>query len=286
MHKLLLALVIGSASVLAVGDTPVRASPTPGVPSVYLSPAPNSCLVGSGLEYWIYIHSPDNDGYEGVSFDLELSGGNVLPALITPEAGVTLEVADLWPLPFHIEASWTQRELEHAPILKVEFYVDPLLFGTQTPTNVVFTTTGGGTEVGFGHPSQTQAGCEPCGHVFIAEAHVLVPVGASTLIPFQWAWDCFSAGGGALNVTDTEGWALSWTPTFANDVNTCPSCFLPYHDGSIEVALPESAVPGTLSQLIISGVNNSLQVKVEAVAPLPSENKTWGRVKALYRTTQ
>lgn len=257
----------------------------PAPPKVYFSTAPNYCYTIEGLEYWIFIHSPDDGDFVGVSLDLDLQGSNVLPALITPESGVTLDNVDVSSPLFHVEASWTTRPLINEPIAKVLFFSDPGLFGTQLPVNVIFERDGGATEAGVGVSSWAGCcvDCFPCGLGLSAASEAVVPVGGSATLPFEWWWNCWSAGSSPVTVSDTEGWVVSWTPDVAGDVATCGMCFVPSYWGSIEIAVPEGVTPGTTSTLTITAMDNSETMLLVADDTVPTEQTTWGKVKALYR---
>jgi hypothetical protein len=262
---------------------PVGGAPEP--PKVYFSTAPNHCYPIEGLEYWIFVHSSDDADFTSISLDLDLQGRNVLPALITPESGVTLDVVDVSSLPFHVEASWTSRPLDNEPIAKVQFFVDPELYDTQRPVNVVFTRGGGATEPGVGVWSWAGCciDCFPCGLGLSAESIFRVPVVGSATSPFEWWWNCWSAGGVPVTASDSEGWVVSWTPTVAGDIATCGMCFVPLHWGSVEVSVPAGVAPGTTSTLTIAAMENTETVLLVADDTIPVEHTTWGAVKALYR---
>jgi hypothetical protein len=230
------------------------------------------------------VHSPADDGLAGVSLDLDLQGGAIAPPAVIPEPGVTLIDVDVSSPPYHIEAMWTSRPLEHAPIVKLVFAADPGLHGFQTPVNVSFTRGAGGTEPGVG--VEAFAGCcidcTPCSHGLYIEDHVIVPVGGTAVIQFEWDWNCYTYGGHDFTAADTRGWVASWEPAYGFDWTTCGPCFLPRFPGSISVDVPDGTPVGTTSTLTLAGLNNSRTVTLEAADSVPTEATTWGHVKALY----
>lgn len=280
------AVLCVAAGVLYAGE-PVSRAPASlyqTYPYVYFADAPDHCYPIEGTLYHIYVHSPDDETVASVSFDLNLSGAAITEPLIIPEGG-SLDAADLSSLPYHIEASWPQQSLVHKPMLTVSFQSDPQLGGFQYPSNVVFTTTAGTDVTGLG--AAAIAGCcldcFPCSMGIFANDHTLVAAGETTTIPFQWAWYCYTTGGGPLDVTDTQGWVTSWWPPSAGDDETCTVCVIPVYDGSFDVTVPEGTAVGTTSTVTISAVNGGATIVLEVDDTIPVETTTWGRVKSLYQ---
>jgi hypothetical protein len=253
-------------------------------PTVYLSDGPNHCITIEGSEFWIFIHSPDDGDFTGISLDLDLSGLSITPPVVYPGTDVILHSFDVSSMPYHFLATWTSRPLEHEPIIRLSFDTDPGLTGFQTPLNVVLIRGIGGTEEGIGLSSFAGCcvDCFPCHHGLYIDDHFLVEIGASTMIPFEWDWNCFNYGGGDITVTDTGGWVVSWTPTYAFDWTMCGPCFMPRFAGSIDVMVPDDIAVGTTSTLTLEGLNNSIIITLEAEDAVATEKTTWGRIKAIY----
>jgi hypothetical protein len=287
---LLCAVVVLSAAVLQGRGSGSQANPPnragiPGIePTVYFSNSPNLCIFMGGLEYWVFVHSPEDDGFTGVSLDLDLHGTAITTPSVTAEDGVTLVAADVSAMPYHLEAVWTSRPLDHEPIVKLRFDADPVLGGFQEPMNVELTGGSGGSGTGVGLASFANCciTCMPCSHGLYVADHVMVPIGGSAQVGFEWDWNCYTYGGNSISVTDTRGWVVSWTPTYAFDVTTCGPCFNPRFPGSIVVTIPEEIAAGTTSTMTLIGLNDSKTIVLEAEDKVPARPTTWGSVKALY----
>lgn len=277
-------LVIGATSVRNIGN--VRAadaeSSAEEQPAVYVSTNPNVCANFSGLEYRVFVDAPLDNNLCGISFDLDFSGSAPIPVVL-PENGVTLGTIDVSQVPYHLEAIWTSRPLEHEPIIRLLYAIEPSI-GEFSTYNVTFETTSGESVPGYGMESITCCvDCFDCSVVIFASNRVLVPIGKTTIVPFEWAWSCWSAGGGPLTASDTEGWVVSWEPESAGDDATCGLCVVPIHDGWVEVFVPEGVPDGTTSSLTIDGFESSTEVILETEDVVSVDNSTWGKIKSLYR---
>lgn len=113
----------------------------------------------------------------------------------------------------------------HEPVVRFVFPKDPFLTGPQVPWNVDFVVAGGVFVAGTGKES---LGCCAdwfnCLHNFAAPASATVAVGGLSGVDFEWQWVCHSPGGGVIEVSDTRGWVLSWTPEVGGDTSTCYAC--------------------------------------------------------------
>ncbi len=253
-------------------------------PSVYFSDISNHCFSIAGTEYWIFVHSPDDEALNEVSFELELQGTGIGTPLVIPETGVTLGRIDVSSSPYHIEASWTTRPLGHTPIIRLVYPSEPVWLGFQMPVAVVFRRGAGGEVPGVGVWTWGGGGVD-CGCVvlFYLESQSLIPVGSNTTIPFEWSWICWSVGGGELTVSDTEGWVVSWSPPSVWGNEDCQQCFFIRHPGSIEVLIPPGVQEGTTSTMTLAAFGSYREVTIEAMAPTPVEESTWGAIKSIYR---
>ncbi len=275
---LILAVAFTEAAETLAGTTPVD-------PTIYFSSSSNACISSEGTDYWVFLHSPDDDGFTGAAFDLYLVGYNVTQPFVIPETGVTLVGLDVSTSPYHIEVEWTQQPLEHMPLVRLVFDTDPGLEGWQTTANVQLTRSGGGTEPGSGMDSFAGCciDCFYCYHTFYMEDHFLIPVGTGAEIPFEWTWFCYTYGGAALDVMDTQGWVVSWDPVDAYSWQTCGPCFYTRYPGSIAIAIPAGVEVGTTSAVTLSGMNGLKVFTVEAIDPVPTEKTSWGRIKSLFK---
>ena len=254
-------------------------------PSVYFSDGANHCFPIAGTEYWIFVHSPDDEALKEVSFDLELQGTGIGTPLVIPENGVILGAIDVSASPYHIEASWTTRPLDQTPMIRLVYPTQPLWSGFQMPVAVVFRR-GDGSEVpgvGVWSFGGGVIDCFPCSFGFFLESHSLIPVGSNTTIPFEWSWYCWTVGGGDLTVSDTEGWVVSWSPPSVGGASSCEQCFEARYPGSIDVLIPPGVPEGTTSTMTLSALSSYRDVTIEAVAPVPVEESTWGAIKSIYR---
>jgi hypothetical protein len=256
------------------------------LPQAYFSNQSNLCHYITGSEYWLFVHSPSDNNITGLSVDLDLTGTYLFfVPVVTPESGVTIDEIDTSTIPYHIEISWTPRALENTPMIKFMYGGDPEFQGYQIPQNVVFDRGDGNTVTGQG--VWTFGGCcidcYPCSVGLISENHVVVPIGSNTVIPFFWEYYCYLAGGFPLEVSDSEGWVTSWTPTSAGDIATCGMCFEPRHQGSISIHVPASVTPGSTNEVTITALNNSRTIILEADSPVPVKVSTWGAIKSLYK---
>ncbi len=284
---IIFAVVLTADDAKSIGDpvgrnVPHAESGEPLPPAVYFSTLPNTCVNFSGNVYWVYVHSPANDDLNYVSFDIDFEGYGISPPpLVSPASGVFLGNFDVSDSPYHFEAAWTPRTLEHEQIIKVYYLSDPSVMAM--PVNVVFGTTQGATVPGFGVWSLTCcADLFDCFVSIYAPKHARVLIGETTIIPFQWEWNCWASGGGSLTASDTEGWITSWAPTSAGDYATFGLCIAPRHDGWIEVYVPSGIAAGATSQLTISGAGYA-DIILEADDGTPVESTSWGNIKAKYR---
>lgn len=251
-------------------------------PSVYVSTDPNVCANFSGLEYRVFVNAPLDNNLSGISFDLDMDGSPPMPVVV-PEPGVTFSAMDISHTPYHFEATWTSRPLEHEPIFRLVYGIEPSV-NLFSPYSVTFETTSGGSVPGYGMESITCClDCFDCSLEIFASNHVFVPVGGSTIIPFKWAWYCWYPGGGPITASDTEGWVATWDPEMAGDEPTCGLCIVPVYDGWVEVFVPQGVPVGTMSSMTIVGWQSSTEVVLEADDTIPVNVSTWGKVKALYR---
>lgn len=277
-------LVLGATSFGIVGNvgSSEATSSAEEQPSVYVSTNPNVCANFSGLEYRVFVNSPLDDNLGGINFDLDIDGSAPMPVVV-PETGVTFRGIDISQVPYHFEATWTSRPLEHEPIFRLVYEIEPSV-SLFSPYNVTFETTGGGSLPGYGMGSITCCvDCFNCSLEIFASNHVIVPIGGTTIIPFKWAWYCWTTGGGPITASDTEGWVVTWEPESAGDGPTCGLCIVPAYNGWVEVFVPEGVPVGTTSSMSIVGWESSTEVILEAETTVPVNNSTWGKVKALYR---
>ena len=253
----------------------------PEPPSIYISTEENRCLNFEGADHWIYVHSPEDHSLIYVNIDIQIDCIYPSVPLVLPGEGVVVGAIDVSSSPYHIEAAWTPRSLEHEPIIRLRYLGNPMI--DAFPYNITFQNSQGTNVVGTGIWSLSCC-ADPSGcWVDIAiPSHVYVLVGEQTIIPFQWYWECWATGGGQLNVSDTEGWVVSWAPSHAGGGPTFGLCVVPVYNGWVEVSLPASVPVGTTSQLLISGPG-SASITLEADDGTPVESKTWGEIKSLYR---
>jgi hypothetical protein len=279
-----LLLVTGVLSAGTVTAPPAANSATT-MPTVYFSDSPDLCLAISGSEYWIFVHSPEDDNFNRITFDLETAGIWAIPPIVISEPGVIVGTANVSTSTWRFDLLWSWRVLDRTPIIKLLFVEEPQWMGTQMPTNVVFERSGGDTV--RGHGLRTSGGCcadcFPCSVQLYAEDPAFVVVNRATEIPFEWSWFCYALNGGPLTVSDTEGWVSSWTPAqWISDI-TCGQCFLERHPGMIVVDVPADVTAGATSQLTIAATMwGSRTITLEAVEPVPVQTSTWGAVKALF----
>jgi hypothetical protein len=114
--------------------------------------------------------------------------------------------------------------------------------------------------------------------------HVYATPGATTIVPFQWSWSCYAAGGRYIYASDTQGWVTSWSPPSGADNETCTPCVIPRYDGEVELTIPPGTPEGTTSTVTLStDYYEEVTFIVEAQQPVQTESTTWGRIKALYR---
>lgn len=264
-------------------------APTLG-PVIYLAQTPNYCADLSGSTYYLYVYSPDDADFSGVSLDLEIDGTVSGPPLVAADAtnGISLDALDTSSLPYHIELSWTPRTLEHEKVAYLTFPTPPVWGQGATTTNVVFTRPGGanvsaGDFTTFpGYPE-----CILCMVCFNVDAHILVAAGETTTIPFEWVYSCGGSGGWSISATDSEGWVSGWQPTAGTANANCGACFIQLLPGTVDVTVPAGVPVGTTSSLLLEGMPNGAycpgMATLEVVTSLPTENTTWGGVKALYR---
>lgn len=252
------------------------------VPTVYLSTAPNLCFpLDSSQPLYLYLHAPDTPGLTSISFDLQMQGTAPDPLVFLPLSG-SLTATPLGPAgAYHFEVTLGPGVYDQTPIIQPYFLSDPMLQGDQIVSNVVYN---GGTP---GDGRSTFAGCcidcLNCNHVFIGPSSMQVPSGTSSTYDFQLYWHCFTSGGGAITVTDTQGWVTSWNPTGQAGSSDCGLCFWPIDEGTVNIDVPYNVADGTTSVMTIQGVSNSKNVTLEAIQPVPTEAATWGSIKALYR---
>jgi hypothetical protein len=279
---LILALIISVAAGVQAAEN--LAATIPMEPTVYLAHGANACMGISGLEYWIFLHSPADDDFIRINLDLDLQGLSITTPVVIPEAGVTQLSYDVSALPYHFDVVWMQQTLDHVPLIKLQFLSDPNLGGLQTPVNVVLERVSGGTEAGLAMESFAGCcwDCLDCFHSFYMENHFKIPVGASAVIPFEWDWFCHSAGGAYFEAVDTEGWVVSWEPDHGFSWETCGLCYQTRYPGSISVAIPTGVAIGTISTVTLTGADAEAVFIIEALEPVPVENTSWGRIKALY----
>ena len=252
------------------------------LPTIYLSTHPNICANFYGQTYWVYVHSPDDNSLNYVSCDIDVGAVAQSPPLVSPGEGVVLGEVDVSKSPYHIEAAWTPRTLDHEPIIRLYYLTEPAL--SASPTNVVFKNTGGVSVPGTGiWTFSCCLDCFTCSVGFFAPTQVSAIIGKTTVIPFNWSWYCWTSGGGPLSASDTEGWILSWAPSSVWDGPTCSLCFVPRYDGWVEVTVPDGIQVGTTSQLTITSGGSTKIITLEAEEEIPTENTTWGKIKAIYR---
>lgn len=260
-------------------------------PYVYLAQTENYCAELSGNIYYLYVYSPDDADFSGVSFDLDISGTVSATPFISVDAGsgVILQAVDTSSLPYHIELGWTPRALMHEVVATLLFPAPPVWDQGPKTTNVVFTRPGGETVTAQdfqtypGYPG----GCHNCFLCFQIEERILVPAGRTTTIPFEWVFMCYSPGGLNILVSDTQGWVTSWNPTGGTGSGYCHACFVEFSPGTIEVAVPLGTPTGVTSSLRLEGNLNGYlcpgTATLEVTESVPVEQTTWSAIKALYR---
>ena len=281
MRSLLAVILLGAWSQTTLAEGPC----------IYLAQTPNYCAGLSGNTYYLYVYSPDDTVFSGVSLDLDISGTVLAPPVVSAEAGsgVVVQAVDTSSLPYHIELIWSPRALRHENVVSVTFPWPPEWgLGPET-TNVLFVRPSGATVPGpnFRTYPGSAGGCHLCHICFSIESPILVPAGRTTTIPFEWVFRCYSPGGLNILVTDTQGWVTSWEPLGGTGPGYCHACFVEYSTGTIDVTVPPAVPEGTTSSLRLeSNLNGYLCpgiATIEVLNPVPVEHKTWGRIKALYR---
>ena len=260
-------------------------------PIIYLAETPNYCAGLSGNTYHLYVYSPDDADFSGVSLDLDIGGTVSAPPVVTAEtaSGVTLQAVDTSSLPYHIELTWTPRTFQHELVATLTFSEPPVWVSGPETMNVIFARAGGATVPARnfttypGYPG----GCHLCYICFSIESPILVPAGQTMTIPFEWVFLCYTTGGLNILVTDTQEWVTSWDPPGGTGPGYCSACFVEYSPGTIEITIPPDAIQGTTSSLRLeSNLNGYLCpgfATIEVAASVPVEQKTWGKIKALYR---
>ncbi len=186
-------------------------------PFIYLAQTENYCAGLSGNIYYLYVYSPDDADFSGVSFDLDISGTVSATPFISVDAGsgVILQAVDTSSLPYHIELGWTPRTLMHELVATLLFSAPPVWDLGPKTVNVIFIRPGGETVAALdfqtypGYPG----GCNNCYLCFRIENRIPLQAGQATTIPFEWVFRCYSPGGLNIVVTDTQGWVTSWNPT-------------------------------------------------------------------------
>jgi len=254
----------------------------PWVPAVYFSDGPNHCVNFFGQDYWIFVHSPDDENINRATFDLEVSMSPWAQPVIVPEPGVVVGLADVSTSTWHFDLAWSPRSLEHEPIVKVLFF-ELGGFGDQLPTNVTFERGSGEAVPGYGQWSLgCCASCPPCLVNLYADDPGYAVIGRSTEVPFEWRQIILQVAGGPILVSDTEGWVSAWTPGNWGGGYTCDQCFYTRYPGTIVVDVPDDVAVGATSAMTIFTSCGSRTFTLEAIEPVPVQTSTWGAVKALF----
>lgn len=254
---------------------------------VYFSESPGECTMPptavDGETFSVFVLLDEPSGVSGLSFRLEtnrFTAQNV--QAVTPRPGVVIEGGNIFD---GITLSVDARDFQHAPVL------DIVLSGHEDVgyvwTRDIEVERGGG---GKSLSDQiTVAQSYDC----ITTAHWQLPgeaeveIGGYTDVTFRAGLNTVSIPALAdVRVTDTEGWVVEAEPIPVNAL--CGWCPWSFTDVLITVSVPNGVADDTLNEITLDMVSyesvvDSQTLTLRAVTTVPTEESTWGGVKARYR---
>lgn len=262
---------------------------------LYFSTGSNVCYPGFATagDYHVYVHSPDDNGFIGATFTLELDPFAWTDLVsFTPAAGVAVVSFDMAPgtgaspLTAVIDLLWSPRALDHEPVLTLTFRSAAGLGYAADIYDASLVRSGGGSEPATG--VTTEFVMVDCFDPFLwvdLPSVIIVPIGTQTATPFSWTVVFFAPVGSNLVFSDELGWLQSWSPSSVWGSDNCGDCFFDWAPGEFSVLVPANIPPGTESTLTISApqFGSETTVTLRADAPVPLQPSTWGRIKTMYR---
>ncbi len=249
---------------------------------LYLSDTPNLCCPAAQYEsnhYYIYAHSPENGDFFQASFRIDTDAFNASEIeFIIPMPGVAILSGDIFS---GITLEWPPQVLDHQPVLEIKIIDSAPSFGEVWVTDATMYQLGGESvplEPKLSILAST-CHCNGCLWHIIPPDTVEAAIGKVTSISVLIGAECDGALAAVIDVTDTQGWVDSWSPTGLYLPNICGECFIDMEPVDIVVLVPEGTPVGTISEVLVSDTATFL---VRAVKSVPVEEKTWGQIKAIF----
>lgn len=261
----------------------VLAAPNVSAQHLYLSDTPNLCAaVGSipPYHFYIYAHSPDDADFSQASFRLNTSAFNASDVeFVNPVPGGAILSGDIFS---GITVQWTPQTLEHLPVLEITLFDTAVPQGGEVLVTDATMYRPGGAAVPIEDKMSIISSdfhCSFCIFQVDAPDTADVVVGEVTTVRIFLAAGCDGAVAAVFDVTDTEAWVDAWNPTGLLYPDYCGACFWEFKPVDIDVVVPAGTSAGTLSEVLVANTGTFM---ARAVAPVPVQHTTWGRIKAMH----
>jgi hypothetical protein len=249
---------------------------------LYLSDTPNSCCpvgVTSPNHYRVYAHSAGGENFSTAEFRIETGAFDAEDIeFVNPMPGVVVVSGDIFS---GITVTWPSQVPDHLPLIEIKILDSAQPFGEVWVTDATMYGSGGG-----GVPLDPKLSiiadtchCNGClWHIDPPDTADVV-VGAVTAVQCLLGAECDGYVAAPFEVTDSQGWVDSWTPTALYLPDQCGECIIGMRPVQVLVLVPEGTPVGAISEVEVA---DRPPFPVRAVKPVPVTESTFGRVKAMY----
>jgi hypothetical protein len=255
---------------------------------VYFSETPGSCAMETvayaGQTFSVFVLLDDPDGVTGLSFRLEsnrFDAGDVQSVIAAP--GVTIEGGNIFD---GIALALDRHEFHHTPVLDIVLS-GHAAYGAVWTRDIEVMRSGASKTLA---DQVTVAQDFDC---FGSAPHWEIPVAVDVVIGRADEFT-FLAGlnsgsyppDAEVRVADADGW-IDESVAFPVEV-VCGWCPWSGTVVTVQVAVPAAVADNTHNDITLEMYSfglliDSRSVTLRAVSPVPTEARTWGRVKSLYR---